>query len=120
MFYFCGSFLPSWIRIRIRNPDPLTQWNPDPQPWYQVKETRQVDHTNPKWDEWVDLEIAVPDIPRFANFFRYWLVPMRCDYTYKRRGGGGREWYRALYDWGPVLWVDLEIAVPDIPRFVNF
>jgi hypothetical protein len=28
-----------------------------------------VDHTNPKWDEWVDLEIAVPDIPRFANIF---------------------------------------------------
>jgi hypothetical protein len=20
VFYFCGSFLPSWIRIRIRNP----------------------------------------------------------------------------------------------------
>jgi hypothetical protein len=28
LFYFCGSFLPSWIRIRIRNPDlgtPLNQ-----------------------------------------------------------------------------------------------
>jgi hypothetical protein len=31
-FYFCGSFLPSWIRIRIRNlnaypdPDPATQF----------------------------------------------------------------------------------------------
>ncbi len=24
-FYFCGSFLPSWIRIRIPNPDP-TGW----------------------------------------------------------------------------------------------
>jgi hypothetical protein len=34
-----------------------------------VKETRQVDHTNPKWDEWVDLEIAVPDIPRSLTFF---------------------------------------------------
>ncbi len=36
-FYFCGSFLPSWIRIRIPNtdpdPDPLTRLNPDPQPW---------------------------------------------------------------------------------------
>jgi serine/threonine protein kinase len=33
-FYFCGSFLPSWIRIRIPNPDPdtATQINPDPQP----------------------------------------------------------------------------------------
>jgi hypothetical protein len=33
-FYFCGSFLPSWIRIRIRNlnkdPDPATQINADP------------------------------------------------------------------------------------------
>ena len=34
------------------------------EPLCQVKETRQVDHTNPKWDEWVDLEIAVHDIPR--------------------------------------------------------
>jgi hypothetical protein len=32
IFYFCGSFLPSWIRIRIPNPDPdpLTRLNPDP------------------------------------------------------------------------------------------
>ncbi len=31
-FYFCGSFLPSWIRIRIPNPDPdpMTRLNPDP------------------------------------------------------------------------------------------
>ncbi len=30
--HFCGSFLPSWIRIRIPNadPDPLTRLNPDP------------------------------------------------------------------------------------------
>jgi hypothetical protein len=30
--YFCGSFLPSWIRIRIRNPDPdpQTRLNTDP------------------------------------------------------------------------------------------
>ncbi len=32
--YFCGSFLPSWIRIQIRNPDPDTgppaRLNPDP------------------------------------------------------------------------------------------
>jgi hypothetical protein len=28
--YVCGSFLPSWIRIRIANPDPWTQLNPDP------------------------------------------------------------------------------------------
>jgi hypothetical protein len=46
---------------------------------------------------------------------------MRCDYTYIGRGGQGKgEWYRALYDWGPVLWVDLEIAVPDIPRSLTF
>ncbi len=35
-FYFCGSFLPSWIRIRIRNmnadPDSATQINADPDP----------------------------------------------------------------------------------------
>jgi hypothetical protein len=31
-FYFCGSFLPSWIRIRIQiaDPDPATQINVDP------------------------------------------------------------------------------------------
>jgi hypothetical protein len=35
-FYFCGSFLPSWIRIRSRNlnadpdPNPATQINADP------------------------------------------------------------------------------------------
>ncbi len=33
-FYFCGSFLPSWIWIRIwilnTDPDPMTQLNPDP------------------------------------------------------------------------------------------
>jgi hypothetical protein len=33
-FYFSGSFLPSWIRIRNLNadPDPATQINADPQP----------------------------------------------------------------------------------------
>ncbi len=35
-FYFCGSFLPSWIRIRIRiqitdpDPDPMVRLNTDP------------------------------------------------------------------------------------------
>jgi hypothetical protein len=31
-FLFCGSFLPSWIRIRNLNadPDPATQINADP------------------------------------------------------------------------------------------
>ncbi len=29
-FYFCGSCLPSWIRIRIPDPDPLARLNPDP------------------------------------------------------------------------------------------
>ncbi len=32
--YFCGSFLPSWIRIRIRiqitDPDPMARLNTDP------------------------------------------------------------------------------------------
>ncbi len=40
-------------------------------------------------------------------------------YTYVEEGRG-REWYGALSDWGPVLWVDLEIAFLDIPRFENF
>jgi hypothetical protein len=43
-FYFCGSFLPSWIRIRIPNTDPDSEYgsgstgpieygsNPDPDP----------------------------------------------------------------------------------------
>jgi hypothetical protein len=35
-FYFCGSFLPSWIRIRIRiqitdpDPEPMVRLNTDP------------------------------------------------------------------------------------------
>jgi hypothetical protein len=43
-FYFCGSFLPSWIRIRIQitdpDPDPMVRLNtdpdtdPDPKPWF--------------------------------------------------------------------------------------
>ncbi len=38
-FYLCGSFTPSWIRIRVPNPepDPRTRLNPDPKqcffPW---------------------------------------------------------------------------------------
>ncbi len=41
LFYFCGWFLPSWIRIRNLNADPdsdpATQINadPDPKPWYR-------------------------------------------------------------------------------------
>jgi len=37
------------------------------EPLCLIKETQQVDHTNPKWDEWVDLDIEVPDIPRSAK-----------------------------------------------------
>ncbi len=29
-FLLCGSFLLSWIRIRIPDPDQLTRLNPDP------------------------------------------------------------------------------------------
>ncbi len=29
-FYFCGSFLPSWIRIPNPDPDPLARLNTDP------------------------------------------------------------------------------------------
>jgi hypothetical protein len=29
-FYFCGSYLTSWIRIRIPDQDPLAPLNPDP------------------------------------------------------------------------------------------
>jgi hypothetical protein len=29
-FYFCGSFLPFWIRIPNPDPDPQTRLNPDP------------------------------------------------------------------------------------------
>jgi hypothetical protein len=32
VFYFCRSFLPSWIRIRIADPDPGTPLNPNPDP----------------------------------------------------------------------------------------
>ncbi len=39
-FLFCGSFLPSWIRIRnfYADPDPATQIkaDPDPKPWVKV------------------------------------------------------------------------------------
>jgi hypothetical protein len=39
-FSFCGSFLPSWIRIRIPNtdPDPLARLNTDPiRIWIQIR-----------------------------------------------------------------------------------
>ena len=39
----------------------------DTEPLCPVKESAKVDHTNPKWDEWVDLELPVPDIPRSAK-----------------------------------------------------
>ena len=39
-FCVCGSFLPSWIRIRIANPDtdPGIPLNPDPDPqhWFKL------------------------------------------------------------------------------------
>jgi hypothetical protein len=42
-FYFFGSFLPSWIRIRIRNlyadPDPAAQINADPSGYGSGSET---------------------------------------------------------------------------------
>ncbi len=31
---FCGSFLPSWIRIPNTDPDPLIWLNPDPKPCF--------------------------------------------------------------------------------------
>jgi len=37
------------------------------EPLCPLKETRQVEHNNPKWDEWVNLELQVPDIPRSAK-----------------------------------------------------
>ncbi len=42
-FYVFGSFLPSWIRIRIANPDPGTpigsgsNLDPDPQHWVRIR-----------------------------------------------------------------------------------
>ena len=46
-FYFCGSFLPSWIRIRNLNadPDPATQINadPDPKPWKKLTQEKHQD-----------------------------------------------------------------------------
>jgi hypothetical protein len=51
-FYFRGSVLPSWIRIRNLNadpdPNPATQINavPDPQPWrFQDRELQLFDGT---------------------------------------------------------------------------
>jgi hypothetical protein len=47
-FCFCGSFLPSWILIRIANPetDPGNPLNPDPdtdpQHWYKVREQKEM------------------------------------------------------------------------------
>ncbi len=73
-FYFCGSFLPSWIRIRIPNPDPdpQTRLNTDPiririhNPGilhllsYQAGPCR----TNP-W-------LAVLDWPWYSNTYAIW------------------------------------------------
>jgi hypothetical protein len=43
-FYFCGSFLPSWIRIRIRIQitDPMVRLNTDPDPKPCQKHTDQI------------------------------------------------------------------------------
>ncbi len=35
-FYFCGSFLPPWIRNPNLNPDPLAWLNPDPKHWQKL------------------------------------------------------------------------------------
>ncbi len=41
IFYFCGSFLPSWIRIRIPNPDP--------QPWLIRSTPRRSTSSRWRW-----------------------------------------------------------------------
>ncbi len=53
IFYFCGSFLPSWIRIGIPNPDPVTRLNPDPDP-QPCLEAGIVcwSPPNPNWNTW--------------------------------------------------------------------
>ncbi len=43
-FYFCGSFLPSWIRIPNPDQDPLTQLNP-----YPIRIRIQIRIRNPAW-----------------------------------------------------------------------
>ncbi len=53
-FYFCGSSLPSWIRIRIPNtdPDPLTWLNSDP----------------------IGIRIRNPDLYAYGPFFNATLI----------------------------------------------
>lgn len=63
------------------------------EPLCQVKETKQVDHTNPKWDEWVDLEISVPDIPRSAK-----LCLSICSVKKQRRSKDREE--HTMLSWG--------------------
>ncbi len=52
IFYFCGVFLPSWIRIWMPDPDtdPLNWLNPDPNPWFEVSQRWQVNHK--RLEEW--------------------------------------------------------------------
>ncbi len=62
-FYFCGSFLPSWIRIRIRiqitdpDPDPMVRLNTDPIPIririrIRIRNPAGIDSRNQVWN-WV-------------------------------------------------------------------
>ncbi len=50
-FYFCGSFLLYWIRIRILNagPDPAAQINADPDPASQINADPDADADPQPW-----------------------------------------------------------------------
>ncbi len=91
-FYFCGSFLPSWIRIRTHNlnadpdPDPATQINADPQspcqkpsilpdrlPLHHSPETSAVLHSEKK----ANIKKASKDVPLDGKY-RYSLNRFLC------------------------------------------
>ncbi len=57
--YFCGSFLPFWIRIRIPNPDPLTWLNPDRDPKHYFMVARDARRWGPGYRKWSGSDIIV-------------------------------------------------------------
>jgi len=63
------------------------------EPLCLIKETQQVDHTNPKWDEWLDLDIEVSDIPRSAK-----LCLSICSVKKQRRNKDREE--HTMLSWG--------------------
>ena len=77
------------------------------EPLCSEKQSRQVEPANPKWDEWIDLDLQVPDIPRSAK-----LCLSIC--SIKKRKG--REEHTML-SWGNINLFDFKHRFVEIKQF---